>query len=190
MRPGQVLLLSGPAGSGKSTLAGRIAQSAGWVHVEEDDAWVAIKQGHPPGEPRTTVEQDSVLGDVTARVLDLAAEGKNVVLDFVLYEDPPRPLLHSQASLAAAGILVETRLLRVDISKLAERMAARGRLDDRDRERARAHAENQLRVLDSASIRPDWILDATADVEVIYAREFVGLVGGPGQDGRERGIGG
>jgi len=67
--------------------------------VSEDDYWVKIKEGHPWGELRTPEEQSAVQEEVVRRVVDLVTRRKNVVLEFILYEDPPRPLMNYQSAL-------------------------------------------------------------------------------------------
>jgi adenylate kinase family enzyme len=168
-----VLLLAGPGGAGKTSTAARIAQLPDWEHVSEDDYWVKIKEGHPWGELRTPAEQRTVQGEVVRRVTGLVTTGKNVVLEFILYEDPPRPLLKYQKALTSRDIPFTTRILRPSVEEVLRRMMVRGRPRDMDIEKRRTQVEHQLRCLASQYIQGDWIIDTSGiPLEDVYARHF------------------
>src|SRR5579863_1488319 len=139
--PVQVVLLTGPAASGKTSLAARIATSPGWKHLCEDDYWVKIKEGHPAGELRTPEEQKMVQAEVISDLLTLLTGGNRVVLEFVLYEDPPRPLLTYQRVLSERAISFMTRILRPSLDELLARIRARGREGEFDIISMRSNAE-------------------------------------------------
>lgn len=176
-RKPHVLLLAGPGGAGKTSTAARIAQNRDWEHVSEDDYWVKIKEGHPWGELRTPEEQSVVQEEVVRRVVDLVTRRKNVVLEFILYEDPPRPLMNYQSALTSRDIPFNTRILRPSADEVLRRMIKRGRPRDADIEKRRAQAEQQLRCLASPVIQSDWVID-TSDIplEEVYARYFQAIV--------------
>src|SRR5215207_7144093 len=88
----KTILITGPAGSGKTSLAERIAQNEDWTHVSEDVHWVEIKKGRPVDEGRTPDEQRIVQSAVVLQVEALLSKGKSVVLEFINYENPPKPL--------------------------------------------------------------------------------------------------
>ena len=168
-----VILLTGPAGSGKSTTAARIAEHRKWVHLSEDDHWVTIKAGRTAGELRTPQEQDIVQQQMLGRVFDVLSDGRKAVLEFILYEDPPRPLLRYQAALTAERVDFVTMILRPSVDELLRRIQLRGRTNDMDRPGLRAHAEHQLRVLDSQYIEEDWVVDTTdLTLERAYEQYF------------------
>jgi adenylate kinase family enzyme len=175
-----VLLLAGPGGAGKTSTAARIAQHPRWEHVSEDDYWIKIKQGHPWGELRTSQEQRIVQNEVMRRVIDLATGRKNVVLEFILYEDPPHPLLNYQSVLASHDIPFTSRILRTSADAVLQRMKMRGRRRDTDLDKRRAQAEHQLRCLASPYIQDDWLID-TSDIslEEVYARHLQAIVEDP-----------
>ena len=100
-RKPHVLLLAGPGGAGKTSTAARIAWHPDWEQVSEDDYWVKIKEGHPWGELRTPEEERIVQDEVVRRVIEFVARKKNVVLEFILYEDPPHPLLNYRNALTS-----------------------------------------------------------------------------------------
>jgi hypothetical protein len=110
-------------------------------------------------------------------VIDLVTRKKNVVLEFILYEDPPQPLLNYQNALASGDIPFTTRILRPSADEVLQRMKVRGRTRDADLEKRRAQAEQQLRCLASPYIQSDWIID-TSDLplEEMYARHFQAIV--------------
>jgi adenylate kinase family enzyme len=176
-RKPHVILLAGPGGAGKTSTASRIAQNQDWERVSEDDYWVKIKEGHPWGELRTLEEQSVVQEEVIRRVVDLVTRRKNVVLEFILYEDPPRPLMKYQSALASRDISFTTRILRPSADEVLRRMIERGRARDADIEKRRAQAEQQLRCLASPVIQNDWVID-TSDIplEEVYARYFQAIV--------------
>jgi len=174
-----VILLAGPGGAGKTSTAARIAQHPDWAHVSEDDYWINIKEGHPWGELRTTEEQRLVQDQVVWCVIDLVTRNKNVVLEFILYEDPPRPLLNYQSALELRNIPFVTRVLRPRADEVLRRMKTRGRTRDADIDKRRAQTEHQLRCLASPYIQDDWVID-TSDItlEEVYVGHFQKIVEG------------
>ena len=173
----RVILLAGPGGAGKTSTAARIAQHPDWALVSEVDYWVRIKEGHPWGELRTSEEQLLVQDEVVRRVIDLVTRGKNVVLEFILYEDPPRPLLNYQSALTLRNIQFDTRVLRPRADEVLRRMKIRGRPRDVDMEKRRAQTQHQLRCLSSPHIQEEWVID-TSDItlEEVYATHFRAIV--------------
>ena len=176
-RKPQVLLLAGPGGAGKTSTAARIAQHPDWEQVSEDDYWVKIKEGHPWGELRTPEEERVVQDEVVRRVIELVAGKKSVVLEFILYQDPPYPLLNYQNALTSRAIPFTTRILRPSANEVLRRMKMRGRQRDADLEKRRAQAVQQLGCLASPYIQQDWVVD-TSDIplEEVYATHFQAIV--------------
>ena len=176
-RKPHVLLLAGPGGSGKTSTAARIARHPDWEQVSEDDYWVKIKEGHPWGELRTPEEERIVQAEVVRRVIELVVGKRNVVLEFILYEDPPHPLLNYQNALTSRGIPFTTQILRPSADEVLRRMKMRGRPRDADMETRRAQAEQQIRCLASPYIQPDWVIDTSAiPLEEVYATHFQAIV--------------
>lgn len=174
---GKVILIAGPAGVGKTTTAQRIARNAGWVLISEDDAWVTIKAGHPAEEPRTPEEEAIVQAQTLAQIEREVAAGNNVVLEFILYRNPPLPVIFYREELLARGIEVITRLLRASDDEIWARKQRRGWEWDRDETAQRAHARHQLSCLDSDYFEDGWIIDSTAlSAEEFYQRHFAALV--------------
>src|SRR4051812_15624593 len=97
-----VLLLVGPAGSGKTTIAQRIAQNDGWIHISEDDFWVAMRRAS--NEPRDDAGQQVVHAKVRQLVDEAAQRNQNAVLEFLVYEDPPRRLVDYQRFLEQRAV--------------------------------------------------------------------------------------
>lgn len=178
MKPG-VLLLAGPAGAGKSSIAARIAQQPNWERVSEDDYWVKVKRGRPAGELRTREEEGAVQRDALRDVAAILSRQMNVVIEFILYEDPPRPLLRYQEALAALDVPYAVRILRPNADELLRRIALRARPGDADLGKRRVEAEHQLRVLASAFIDKSWIIDASdMSLEDIYGAHFRPIIEG------------
>jgi adenylate kinase family enzyme len=126
-RKPQVLLLAGPSGAGKTSTAARVAQHPDWEQVSEDYYyWVKIKEGHPWGELRTPEEERIVQDEVVRQVIELVARKKSVVLEFILYEDPPHPLLNYQNALTSRDIRFTTRILSPSADEVLRRMKKAG----------------------------------------------------------------
>jgi predicted kinase len=169
----RVILIAGPGGVGKTSIAARIAQHPGWEHVSEDDYWVALKAGRPPGELRTLAEEHAVQAQVLDRVEALVRDGKSVALEFILYKDPPEPVLNYQRALAAAAVPFETRLLRADADEVLRRMVERGRAGDADAEARRSQVAHQLQCLTSRHVDPDWVIDTSGvPLDEVFTRHF------------------
>ncbi|MEN3274179.1 MAG: hypothetical protein V7636_2940 [Actinomycetota bacterium] len=172
-----VLLIAGPAGAGKSSIAARISDQPGWLHLSEDEHWTRIKIGRPPGELRTSAEQEVVQREVIDRVRAEVADGRRVALELILYEDPPRPLQRYQGAFDADGITYATRILRPSVDELLRRITVRGRSIEVDLPNLRAALEHQVGVLSSPHIDPRSIIDITdLGVEELYDRHFRPLV--------------
>lgn len=175
----RVILIAGPGAAGKTSTAARIAQNAEWAHISEDDYWVEIKTGRPAGELRTAAEQAVVQAQVLRRILVLLRESKNVVLEFILYEDPPLPLLNYQNALSAKAIQFETRILRPSVDEVAQRMRLHGRAGDADVEKRRAEITHQISCLSSPHIERHCVLHTSdLSLEEVYANHFRVMVEG------------
>lgn len=176
MTGGKVILITGPAGSGKTSLAERIAQNENWVLVSEDIHWGEIKQGRQGGG-RTPEEQNIIQPAVVHQIRDLLCKGNNVVLEFLNYENPPRPLIHYYEKLLGDAGKVFVVVLKPDESAIWERKRKRGRLDDQNYEKELKNARHQLASLESSYIKEKWIIDSSSlTVEEIYTkyiRDFV-----------------
>ncbi len=171
---GKVILIAGPAGVGKTTMAQWIALNDGWVMISEDEAWGKIKEGHPMGELRTPDEEAIVQAQTLAQLVREAEAGRNVVLEFVLYRNPPLPIIFYREELLNRGIDVITRLLKASDDELWDRKQRRGHAWDSDEAQQRAFATHQLSCLDSDYFEEGWIIDSTAlSAEEVYRRYFL-----------------
>ena len=156
-----VVLICGPAGAGKTTLATQISQQPGWLMCSEDVYW-----GRLPRDPhllRTDAEKHIIQAQVVADATAAVQHGRNVVIEFILYEDPPQPLQCYQQALTLPGVAMRIAVLRPSLATLMARQAARGNDHDTQlsEEMRRANAEHQLRCLHSPAINPAWIIDNT-----------------------------
>ncbi|MFZ9858271.1 MAG: AAA family ATPase [Roseiflexaceae bacterium] len=176
MRP-HVLLIAGPAGAGKTSMATLIGCKSGWVALSEDEFW-----GRLPRDPhllRTAAEKAVIQAQVVVEARAHLAQGKRVVIEFIIYEDPPQPILFYADTLTHDGYTVAVRVLCPTIETLMQRQAQRG--NDHDTvlsvEMRRGNAEHQLRCLHSQSIDPAWVVDASQlSIADSYATHFVHLV--------------
>ena len=173
----KVILITGPAGSGKTSLAERIAQNENWIHVSEDLHWVEIKQGHPAGELRTPEEQRIVQPAVVLQIRELLSKGNSAVLEFINYENPPRPLIYYYEVLGKVQCNILVKVLRPSEKVIMARKKIRGRADDQDYEEELKNARHQLACIESSYIEDEWIIDnSDMTVEEVYAKCFLAFV--------------
>ena len=173
----KVILITGPAGSGKTSLAERIAQNETWILVSEDEHWVEIKQGHPAGEYRTPEEQGIVQPAVVLQIRELLSKGNSVVLEFINYEDPPKPLIYYSEALRKVPCDILVKALRPSKQVIMARKKIRGRVDDQDYEQELKNTRHQLACLESSYIENEWIIDnSDVTVEEVYAKYFLAFV--------------
>lgn len=154
-----VLLITGPAGSGKSTLARHVADELGWVCISEDDYWV---QNGWATYTRTLEQEHKVQQDVFRELTNLHANGNGVVLEFILYKNPPNPLTEYLQKLQDSSIDHQVVALKPSLEELVNRIRKRGRPEDLgDISSRRTHAEQQLRCLELEYVA-DYVVDATS----------------------------
>jgi adenylate kinase family enzyme len=173
----KVILITGPAGSGKTSLAERIAQNENWIHVSEDLHWVEIKKGHPAGEFRTPEEQRLLQPAVLFQIKELLARGNHVVLEFINYENPPRPLMYYYEELQKAHADILVRVLRPAEGVIMERKKMRGREEDQNYEQELKYTRHQLACLESGYIQKEWMIDnSNLTVEEVYTEYILGFI--------------
>ena len=173
----KVILITGPAGSGKTSLAERIAQNENWIHVSEDVHWVEIKKGHPAGELRTPEEQRIVQPAVVLQIRELLSKGNRVVLEFINYENPPKPLMYYYAELGNVQSTILVKVLRPSEKVIMARKKVRGRADDQDMEAELKNTRHQLACIESSCIEDEWIIDnSEMTVDEVYATYFLAFV--------------
>ena len=177
MKDRKVILITGPAGSGKTSLAERIAQNETWILVSEDAHWVEIKKGHPAGEYRTPEEQKIVQPAVVLQIRELLSKGNRVVLEFINYENPPKPLIYYYEALQRIPCDILVKVLRPSETVIMARKQIRGRADDQDYEQELKYTRHQLTCLESSYIKDEWIIDNSDQmVEEVYAKYFLAFV--------------
>lgn len=157
----RVILIAGPAGAGKTTLATLIGQQPSWTMLSEDSYW-----GRLPRDPhllRTDAEKAIIQAQVMADVQRHLAHGTHVALEFIIYEDPPQPIVHYQHASQQLGADVTVCVLRPTLATLMMRQTQRGNAHDTQlsEEIRRANALHQLRCLESPVIAPHWVIDTT-----------------------------
>lgn len=172
-----VLLIAGPAGAGKTSMGRRVAESSGWYHLPEDRVWDELpRQRHTPRTDEEKAEvQARALGYIRAQLKD----GKSVVVDFIVYEDPPQPIIFYRDALSKSGVPVHVKVLRPTVDELIRRQALRANTHDTEVAESdrRRYAENELRCLSSMHIDPSWVVDSTGlSIEDVYQRAFSELV--------------
>ena len=166
-----VALIAGPGGSGKSSTAARIAQEPNWVHLSEDTYWDQLKAGRPQGEPRTEAEELVVQQRLFDDLLAHHLSGRNVVVEFILYQMPPTPLQNYMRHLEQFGIGHSTFVLKPSASALRERILARGRPEEMNLEEMQLNIDRQLLCLGPEWISPDLVHDTSSlSLEEFYQR--------------------
>jgi predicted kinase len=170
----RVILIVGPAGSGKTSLAERIARNEDWALVSEDVYWGEIKKDQLPHGGRTAAEQEIVWPAVLGDVEKLLAVGKNVVLEFLNYETPPRPLMYYLDHLQRPNIEIKVGVLHPTDAAIMERKKTRGRKDDQDYLKEIRNTRHQLTCLESGYICADWLIDNShLSVDETYNKYFI-----------------
>jgi len=112
-------------------------------------------------------------------------KGQSVVLEFIVYDNPPQPIIFYRDELAKLNeqakpkLSLHIRVLRPSLEEILARQA--GRANDHDRELPlavrKANAEQQLFCLNSEFIQPDWIVDSSGlPVEEVFASHFAQIV--------------
>jgi adenylate kinase family enzyme len=176
-REQKVILIAGPAGSGKTSMGERIGKEDGWYHLSEDRVWDELPRD--PHTARTEAEKATVQAKAVEYIKAEVGKGRSVVLEFIVYDNPPQPIVFYQAQLAELGLPVHTKVLRPAVDEILARQDIRGNSHDRERELSerRANAEHQLRCLSSEYINPSWVVDSSAStLEDVYRRHFAELV--------------
>jgi hypothetical protein len=158
-RVGNAVLLTGPAAAGKSTLAQYLAQQLGWKSLSEDDYWVRNGWGAGRRSPeQESVVQQQVVGDLLA----VCRSSRCVVLEFILYSEPPNPLTAYEEALTDHAVAFGVIALRPSVCEILRRMEVRGRLRDLDDlPRRRRETEHQVRLLESEAMRGRNVIDTT-----------------------------
>ena len=172
-----VILIAGPAGAGKTTMATLIGSKPGWVALSEDAFWARLPRD--PHLLRTDAEKAIIQAQLFEAAQTALAQGLRVVIEFIIYEDPPQPILFYYASLTQLGHAVAVRVLRQTVEVLMQRQLQRGNAHDTELsvEMRRLNAEHQVRCLHSAAIDPTWVIDTSYHtVDAVYAMYFVHLV--------------
>jgi adenylate kinase family enzyme len=166
---GKVLLIVGPAGSGKSTLALYAAKKLQWELVEEDRYWVE----HEWGSGMRTEEQEVLIqSEVSEHIIELCKLGRNVVIEFILYKNPPNPLTNYVKLLAQSGIEYSVVALQPSLETIMERQIRRGRVSDIENAiENRVHAQHQIDCLNE-----DYIKDSVIDTSNLSVEDTFEIV--------------
>ncbi|AZN41365.1 AAA family ATPase [Paenibacillus albus] len=171
-----VILISGPSGSGKTALSEYIGETSHFTVVSEDKFWGELKANNPGDGGRSLEEEVIIQNQVATKVGQLLEEGNNVVLEFILYCDPPRPLLAYQEALQNKAANLATVLLKPSIDVILERKRIRGRVNEQNAESETAIGVSQLGCLDSPYIHKEWIVNndsiSVSETYEMLARDY------------------
>lgn len=119
MSEARVIFMCGPSGSGKSTYARRL-EAEGMERLSFDvEAWRrGVTEVPAPVEVLTEIE-----AELKTRLLDLVAQGRDVVLDFPFSTRSMRQ--DYRDLLASVGVVPETVYLATDAETIAQRLTTR-----------------------------------------------------------------
>ncbi|MFN5062686.1 MAG: AAA family ATPase [Pseudomonadota bacterium] len=120
----KVILVAGPAGSGKTSMGRRIGSEDGWFHLSEDRVWDELPRD--PHTARTEAEKVIVQAKAIEYIKAELRKGRSVILEFIVYDNPPQPIAFYQAQLARLGVPVHIRVLRPAIDEILLRQDTRG----------------------------------------------------------------
>lgn len=173
----KVLLIAGPAGSGKTTMGERIGRVDGWTHISEDRVWNELPRD--PHTMRTEEEKAVVQQRTLGYVQSELRKGKSVVLEFIVYDQPPQPIIFYRNELEKLKVPVHIKVLRPSLQDILARQEFRANVHDRESPLAArtTNAEHQLSCLRSDFIQPEWVVDSSSlSVEEVYTRHFAQVV--------------
>lgn len=124
MRPGRVIVVTGPPGAGKSTVGRMLADALPLsVHLHSDDFWHYIRQGAiGPYRPEAHHQNEVVIGVVADAALGYAAGGYDVICDGVV---GPWFLNRFHSAAAVAGTELHYLVLRPDVDTALRRATGR-----------------------------------------------------------------
>ena len=111
---GQVVLITGPMGTGKSSLAQHLAHRCGWESISEDTFWVENGWGSGLRSPE---QEDRVQRQVVDLILERCWSGRSVVLEFILYSEPPNPLSAYTQAFANLSIACDVVVLKASVAE-------------------------------------------------------------------------
>lgn len=165
-----IILISGPSGSGKTSLAKMINEKCNFVIVSEDKFWGKLKASQPINTERTPQEEIIIQNQVITEICEIIHSGENVVFEFILYSDPPSPLLtYIEAFKDIANILVV--LLKPNVETILLIKKVRARENEQDIIIETNNAINQLNCLNSTHIKKEWIVEnQNLTIEETYDR--------------------
>jgi hypothetical protein len=110
------------------------------------------------------------------------SKNNNIALEFLVYEDPPKPLLFYKKELSKLGADILIRILKPKIEVISRRRKERNLPHDRDyfdRKKTGAECKDhlQIEVLGSKHIKKEWIIeDSEFSLEDIYKNYFAEFV--------------
>ena len=145
-------------GSGKSTLAQNMAQHLDWDCVSEDTYWVENGWAGFRSPDQEQVVQHQVIDRLHA----VCRSGRGVVLEFILYAEPPNPLSAYEQALDDNSVAYEVIVLKPSVAEVMRRIAVRGRAGDLQRlVELEQDIEHQMQVLESETPRSYRFVDSS-----------------------------
>lgn len=156
-----LILITGPSGGGKTALAEYISEKRGYIMVSEDIFWGEFTKDRIDYDGFRTEEEEVIIrAQVTEHINKLLEEDKDVVLEFILYCEPPRPLIaYTEAFETRANIIVA--VLNPSADSVVTRKLKRGRGNENNTNIAEEtkYIENWRKLIKTPYIKKEWIID-------------------------------
>ena len=163
-----LILITGPCASGKTSLAEYISGELGYVRVSEDMYWGELTKDRVDYDGHRTADEeilirDQVISDVSALLLG----GRDIALEFLMYHNPPLPLMTYIEAFAGIAAEIKIAVLNPTADATFARKVTRGRENELDTslDGEVTNIINWRKCLNTPHIDPKWVID-NADLTI------------------------